>query len=76
MLTDRPLFSAEEFFASQPPPARLQEHIEAVRSFVERNASAGRRVVLVTVSKGFPIYILATLVKQVDLKTYNLRSYG
>ncbi|KDE03222.1 hypothetical protein MVLG_06279 [Microbotryum lychnidis-dioicae p1A1 Lamole] len=45
---DRPQFSAEQFFAEQPPPARLQEHLNAVQAFVERNASAGRRVVLVT----------------------------
>lgn len=50
MSTERPLFSAEEFFASQPPPPRLQEHIDAVREFVEKNATAGRRVVLITVS--------------------------
>lgn len=47
---ERPQFSADEFFASQPPPARLEEHLKAVREFVERNVSAGRRVVLVTVS--------------------------
>ncbi|SCV67729.1 BQ2448_5340 [Microbotryum intermedium] len=46
--TDRPQFSAEQFFAEQPPPAKLQEHLNAVQAFVERNASAGRRVVLVT----------------------------
>ncbi|SGZ16865.1 BQ5605_C020g09074 [Microbotryum silenes-dioicae] len=50
---DRPQFSAEQFFAEQPPPARLQEHLNAVQAFVERNASAGRRVVLVTVSNTF-----------------------
>lgn len=46
----RPQFSAAEFFATQPRPAHLEQHLEAVREFVERNVSAGRRVVLVTVS--------------------------
>lgn len=47
---DRPLFSAEDFFNQQPPPPKLQQHLDEVKRFVERNASAGRRVVLVTVS--------------------------
>ncbi|KAK4058371.1 Phosphopantothenate--cysteine ligase cab2 [Microbotryomycetes sp. JL221] len=46
--SERPLFSAEQFFASQPPPPRLDEHLKAVKAFVERNASKGKRVVLVT----------------------------
>lgn len=48
---ERPQFSADDFFASQPPPAHLEEHLDAVRKFVERNVSAGRRVVLITVSR-------------------------
>lgn len=50
---ERPLFSAEEFFAQQPPPPQLEEHLEQVREFVERNMNAGKRVVLVTVSCAF-----------------------
>ncbi|KAM0788347.1 hypothetical protein ACM66B_001488 [Microbotryomycetes sp. NB124-2] len=46
--TERPLFSAEQFFAEQPPPPRLDEHLQAVKHFVELNASRGRKVVLVT----------------------------
>lgn len=43
-------FSAEDFFRQQPPPPGLDAHLEAVKAFVERNASEGRKVVLVTVS--------------------------
>lgn len=50
MAPERPPFSAEEFFLSQAPPPRLEQHLDAVRSFVERNVRGGRRVVLVTVS--------------------------
>ncbi|KAK4702865.1 phosphopantothenate---cysteine ligase (ATP), partial [Phenoliferia sp. Uapishka_3] len=45
---EQPTFSAEDFFRIQPPPPHLQEHLDAVKSFVERNVSQGRRVVLVT----------------------------
>jgi phosphopantothenate-cysteine ligase len=48
--SERRTFSAEQFFDSQPPPPKLDEQLQAVQEFVERNASAGRRVVLVTVS--------------------------
>ncbi|GAA5873252.1 hypothetical protein JCM5296_004223 [Sporobolomyces johnsonii] len=41
-------FSAEEFFAQQPPPHNLEEHLAAVKAFVERNVNEGRRVVLIT----------------------------
>lgn len=44
-------FSAESYFATQPPPAGLEEAIEAVREFVERNLAAGKKVVLITVSE-------------------------
>lgn len=47
-------FSAEQFFAQQPPPPRLQEHLDAVQAFVESNLRQGRRVVLVTVSPFAP----------------------
>ena len=42
-------FSAEDFFAQQPPPPGLDAHLSQVKDFVERNASQGRKVVLVTV---------------------------
>jgi len=43
------LFSAEEYFATQPPPPSLEHDIAAVREFVTRQAEEGRDVVLVTV---------------------------
>ena len=43
-------FSAETYFATQPPPPGLEADVENVRSFVQRHAQAGRKVVLVTVS--------------------------
>ena len=43
-------FSAEKYFATQPPPPNLEADVQNVRSFVQRHAQAGRRVVLVTVS--------------------------
>ncbi|GAA5867273.1 hypothetical protein JCM3774_002396, partial [Rhodotorula dairenensis] len=42
------VFSAEEFFAQQPPPKDLDRRLEGVRRFVEANLDAGRRVVLIT----------------------------
>ncbi|BGP23221.1 phosphopantothenate-cysteine ligase [Rhodotorula toruloides] len=41
-------FSAEDFFAQQPPPKDLDKRLEAVQRFVERNVNEGRRVVLIT----------------------------
>ncbi|GAA5821448.1 hypothetical protein JCM3770_007086 [Rhodotorula araucariae] len=47
-MADSTQFSAEQFFAQQPPPARLDEHLAAVQRFVGANLAQGRRVVLVT----------------------------
>lgn len=44
-------FSTESYFNTQKPPARLEEQTEAMRAFVERWDKAGKRVVLVTVSR-------------------------
>lgn len=43
-------FSADEFFAQQPPPKELDRHLDQVRAFVEANVNRGRKVVLITVS--------------------------
>lgn len=43
-------FSAEEFFAQQPPPKDLDRHLDEVGRFVEANLAKGRKVVLITVS--------------------------
>ena len=42
-------FSAESYYATQPPPATLDVDVAGVREFVARQAESGRRVVLVTV---------------------------
>ncbi|ORY79290.1 DNA/pantothenate metabolism flavo protein [Leucosporidium creatinivorum] len=62
---ERPLFSAEEFFAQQPPPPQLEEHLEQVREFVERNMNAGKRVVLVT-SGGTTVPLEQNVVRFLD----------
>jgi phosphopantothenate-cysteine ligase len=38
----------DEYFRSNPPPASLRTHADLASSFVNRHASEGRRVVLVT----------------------------
>lgn len=47
-------FSAESYFATQPPPSTLSHDIAGVRDFVQRQILVGKRVVLVTVSKHLP----------------------
>ena len=42
-------FSAEKYFATQPPPPTLEEDVARVREFVRRHQAAKRKVVLVTV---------------------------
>jgi phosphopantothenate-cysteine ligase len=42
-------FSAEEYFATQPPPLTLDHDVAGVRDFVTRQLDVGRKVVLVTV---------------------------
>ena len=44
-------FSAETYFATQAPPPTLDQDVQNVRSFIQRQAEEGRRVVLVTVCK-------------------------
>ena len=46
---ENPPFSAESYFATQPPPPTLAEDVALVREFVQRQREAGRKVVLVTV---------------------------
>lgn len=50
MYTEPTTFSAEEYFATQPAPATLQQELDRVRTFIERQRNEGRNVVLVTVS--------------------------
>ena len=50
MNTQQTTFSAESYFATQPPPPTLQQDVEKVRDFILRQQEQGRNVVLVTVS--------------------------
>jgi hypothetical protein len=43
-------FSAESYFATQPAPPELEEAIQGVKEFLDRNLKQGRKVVLITVS--------------------------
>lgn len=55
-------FSAESYYATQPPPPSLDHDVSLVREFVARQAKEGRNVVLVTVSASIHIpYILSSL---------------
>ena len=45
-----PPFSAETYYATQPPPPTLEEDVTRVRQFITRQREANRKVVLVTVS--------------------------
>ena len=49
-VSDTPLFSAESYFGTQPPPPTLDHDIAGVRSFIHRQRDLGKKVVLVTVS--------------------------
>ncbi len=44
-----PSFSAETYFATQPPPPTLEEDVSRVLDFIQRQREAKRKVVLVTV---------------------------
>ncbi|PSS36968.1 hypothetical protein PHLCEN_2v1184 [Hermanssonia centrifuga] len=43
-----PSFSAETYFATQPPPPTLEEDVSRVLDFIQRQREAKRKVVLVT----------------------------
>lgn len=51
-------FSAEKYFATQPPPPSLEVEVLKVRDFVQRQVRDRRKVVLVTVSRAVTISIL------------------
>ena len=44
-------FSAEKYFATQPPPANLDDDVAKVREFIKRQKDGGRKVAFVTVSR-------------------------
>ncbi|PCH35405.1 phosphopantothenate-cysteine ligase [Wolfiporia cocos MD-104 SS10] len=58
-------FSAETYFATQPPPVSLDQDILGVREFVQRHARTGRKVVLVT-SGGTTVPLELNVVRFLD----------
>ncbi|KAJ3522773.1 hypothetical protein NM688_g8827 [Phlebia brevispora] len=58
-------FSAERYFATQPPPPTLEEDVGAVREFVQRHLRAKRKVVLVT-SGGTTVPLELNVVRFLD----------
>ncbi|THH06008.1 hypothetical protein EW145_g4386 [Phellinidium pouzarii] len=59
------LFSAESYFATQPSPPALDADVTGVRTFIARQAKAGRRVVLVT-SGGTTVPLELNVVRFLD----------
>lgn len=47
--TEEHTFSAERYFATQPPPTTLESDVARVSEFIQRQQREGRKVVLVTV---------------------------
>lgn len=43
------VFSAEKYFATQPPPVNLDDDVAKVRAFINRQKEAKRKVAFVTV---------------------------
>ncbi|KAK7044862.1 DFP domain-containing protein [Favolaschia claudopus] len=58
-------FSAESYFATQPAPPSLAEHIAGVKEFVHRQVSQNRNVVLVT-SGGTTVPLELNVVRFLD----------
>ncbi|KAJ7099986.1 DNA/pantothenate metabolism flavoprotein [Mycena belliarum] len=58
-------FSAEAYFATQPPPPLLAQEIEGVKEFVARQAAQNRNVVLVT-SGGTTVPLELNVVRFLD----------
>ena len=44
-------FSADKYFATQPPPPSLEHDVARVKEFLQRQLQEGRKVVLVTVRR-------------------------
>ncbi|KZT01223.1 phosphopantothenate-cysteine ligase [Laetiporus sulphureus 93-53] len=64
-VTTESTFSAERYFATQPPPPSLEQDVLHVRQFVQRHAKAGRKVVLVT-SGGTTVPLELNVVRFLD----------
>ncbi|KAF9071058.1 phosphopantothenate-cysteine ligase [Rhodocollybia butyracea] len=60
-----PPFSAESYFATQPPPPGLEQDIAGVKEFVKRQTEEGRKIVLVT-SGGTTVPLELNVVRFLD----------
>ncbi|KAH9933775.1 phosphopantothenate-cysteine ligase [Fomitopsis serialis] len=58
-------FSAESYYATQPPPSNLDQEVRNVRDFVRKHVNAGRNVVLVT-SGGTTVPLELNVVRFLD----------
>ncbi|KAF8955352.1 phosphopantothenate-cysteine ligase [Flammula alnicola] len=65
MYTEPTTFSAELYFATQPPPPTLEHDVGKVREFVQRQVKEGRSVVLVT-SGGTTVPLELNVVRFLD----------
>lgn len=63
--TTRVPFSAESYFATQPPPPTLDHDVSAVREFIKRQEQERRKVVLVT-SGGTTVPLELNVVRFLD----------
>ncbi|KAI0066884.1 DFP-domain-containing protein [Artomyces pyxidatus] len=63
--SDPSQFSAESYFATQPPPSTLEQDIAGVRTFVAQQRELGKKVVLVT-SGGTTVPLELNVVRFLD----------
>ncbi|RPD63706.1 phosphopantothenate-cysteine ligase [Lentinus tigrinus ALCF2SS1-6] len=59
------VFSAETYFATQPPPSSLEQDVARVKEFLQRQLQDGRKVVLVT-SGGTTVPLELNVVRFLD----------
>ncbi|RDX48025.1 DFP-domain-containing protein [Lentinus brumalis] len=59
------IFSAETYFATQPPPPSLEQDVARVKDFLQRQLKDGRKVVLVT-SGGTTVPLELNVVRFLD----------
>jgi len=65
MITEPTSFSAESYFATQPPPPNLEHEIQRVKEWTTKQVATGRRVVLVT-SGGTTVPLELNVVRFLD----------
>ncbi|KAL1948979.1 hypothetical protein VTO73DRAFT_10785 [Trametes versicolor] len=63
--TEEHTFSAERYFATQPPPTTLESDVARVSEFIQRQQREGRKVVLVT-SGGTTVPLELNVVRFLD----------